>query len=203
MFLVLHSFLFLPPQASLSCSWKALLWLVGVCFLPPSASLFSAHFIPASLTHTPTTLLSSIVPHFDRETLLPGLWDSLLSKSPKHPGRPPESLPAWGGKPQASLGSHPTRTGRQSSSAWRLQNPRNTFGSVFVKENDTPPGRWYYFGEHFYVQFRVHISHTAQTEIIRLMCVCTVMWSGFRWEQIYTAKSKEIAGAVFCYIPWQ
>jgi hypothetical protein len=64
--------------------------------------------------------------------------------------------------------------------AWRLQNARNTFVPVFMKENDTCAGRWYYFGEHFYVQFRVHILHTAQTEIISLMCVCTVMWSNFR-----------------------
>lgn len=85
---------------------------------------------------------------------------------------------------------HPTQKGRQPSSAQRLQNHRNTFESAFVKENDPRAGRWYYFGEHFYVQFRVHILHTAQTEIISLMCVCTVTRSSFRWEQIYTLKSK-------------
>lgn len=70
------------------------------------------------------------------------------------------------------------------------QHLRNILESVFMKENDLCAGRWYGLGEHFYVQFRVHCLHIAQTKIISLMCVCTVMWSSFRWEQIYTPKSK-------------
>lgn len=168
--------------------------MVSIVHPPSLASLFSTLFSPAPPTSTSFGCpLLSLIPI--ARSCSPDIWDSLLSNSLGHPQRPLEALPPLGGKPQTSPHSHPTQTGRQSSFSWGLQNPRNTFGSVFVKENDTSAGRWYYFGEHFYVQFRVHIPHTAQTAIISLMCVCTVMWSSFRWEQIYTAKSKGNSGS--------
>ena len=135
------------------------------------------------------SLLSSFLPlppHPTRllPSLLPLIWEELLPKYLRMssvqdiPGRPPASLRSGGRKPQAGLA--PSRDRVTALISQRLRDPRNTFGSVFVKENDTSASRWYYFGEHFYVQFRVHILRTAQTEIISLMCVCTIMWSSFR-----------------------
>lgn len=184
--LVFFSFLFLSllPQAFLSGPWKAVcgLWWFVLYLVLLLCSLLS------SLQQPPTPLLASIVPHFAREKLLPGIRNSLLSKSPNPPGGPPESLPArgWGaGGGRGALG-HPgllpntDKVTLLTHLEAESQNPRNTLGSVFVKENDTPAGRWYYWGKHFNVQFRMHILYTAGTEIIRLMCVCAVIWSGFR-----------------------
>jgi len=45
-------------------------------------------------------------------------------------------------------------------------------------------------GTFFMWKLKLPLLHPAQTEIISLMWVCTVMWSSFRWEQIYAEKSK-------------
>lgn len=130
--------------------------------------------------------LSSLTPLLARSCSL-NTWDSLLSKSPRHFwGDPWSPCLHWEGSPRPGL--HPARTGRQPHQPEAAECQKHIW--VCLWESDTSAGRWYYFGEHFYVQFRVHILRTARTEIISLMCVCTIIWSSFRWEQIYTPKSK-------------
>lgn len=132
----------------------------------PSASLFS------TLQSPPPH------PHFDREKLLPKYLRQTSEQEPKTLlGRPPpRPLPHQERSPRP--GSHPSRPNGNPHQPRAAESQKHIW--VFVKENDTSAGRWYYFGEHFYVQFRVHILHTAQTEIISLMCVCTIMWSSCR-----------------------
>lgn len=146
----------LPWFVYLSCSRRARWWMVIICPVSSlsSASLFSPPFNPARPPPQPS------------------------EQEPRTPGAPRGLAPIRRGAPDQPLLHDSDRATMPTPQ--RLQNPRSTFGSVLVKENDTSAGRWYYFREHFYVQFRVHILHTAQTEIISLMCVCTVMWSSFR-----------------------
>lgn len=185
-FLVLHPFpffflgLLIPPVLGELC--LGLWWFVLYFYLLLCS--------PLSLFLLRPPHLSSLIPLI-REELLPKYLR--MSSVQDMPGRPPASLPSEGRKAQAGLA--PSRDRVATLISQRLRDPRNTFGSVFVKENDTSAGRWYYFGEHFYVQFRVHILCAAQTEIIGLMCVCTIMWSSCRWEQIYTPKSKGNSGS--------
>lgn len=107
--------------------------------------------------------------------------DNLLSNRPRHPRA----------KQHSCLFGKETRRPREAIAQNQFlqrdslhepggQHLRDILESVFMKENDLCAGRWYSLGEHFYVQFRVCCLHTAQTEIISLMCVCTVMWSSFR-----------------------
>lgn len=129
--------------------------------------------------------------------------DILLSKRPRH--RRAKRHPCLFGKE--------TRQPREATAPNKLlqrgnlcepggQHLRNILEPVFMKENDLCAGRWYGLGEHFYVQFRVHCLHTAQTEIISLVCVSAPSCGQALGESRFTHRNQnELAGALSCCIP--
>lgn len=92
--------------------------MVCVVLSPPSAPLFSALFIPAPPTPPPLTFLSY---RFDSEELLPKyLRQSSEQESKALLGRPLESLPSLGRKPQARLAPSTDRATTSSARGSRM-----------------------------------------------------------------------------------